>query len=417
MNMDRLWLRKGLISLAGVALAWLIVTRSFPAYLAPISPETALRLNAHQPDALLRLAELKLEATPPTDKNSDADIRALIMQARSLDPLNPQVPYLLAALAERTGDRTQAISQLTATLQQSLHESAAAYKLMLYSIETQNYVKATGYAELLLRTRPDSFHVVLPALIKLANTEAATEALIAMLGRNPYGRTWFFMELPPKVRDLRIPQVLLLGLRNTPHPPTNMEISQYLNQLVFQHNLHGMAYYTWLQFTPTEHFDSDNLVFNGQFQRPLTGPLFDWVIKAGAGVTAQIVTKPDEHGNHGLNLEFGSGRIEFGGVTQIMLLAPGTYQFSTQVKGNLIGRRGLVWRMTCDQPAPAILETPVQLGIQPAWQDITLTFTVPDTGCRGQQLTLLHTARSASEQLLSGSVWYRRVQVTRKPDR
>ena len=414
--MDRLWLRRCLVCLIGVALAWLIVTRSFPAYLAQIAPETALWINANQPDALLRLAEQKLEAAPASGNDRDADVRALIMRARSLDPLNPQVPYLLATLAERAGDRTQAISQLGATLQQSLHESAAIYKLMLYSVETHDYVKATTCAELLLRTRPDAFPVVLPTLIKLANTEAATEALTAMLGRNPYGRTWFFMELPPKVKDLRIPQVLLLGLRNTPNPPTSMEISQYLNQLVSQHNLHGMAYYTWLQFTPPEHFEGGNLVFNGQFQRPTTGLLFDWVISAGSSVTAQIVAKPDAQGQHGLNLEFGSGRVEFGGVAQTMVLAPGTYRFSTEVKGSLIGRRGLVWRMTCDQPGPPIMETPAQLGIQPAWKDIALTLTVPDTGCRGQQLALVHTARSASEQLLSGSVWYRSVRITRKFD-
>jgi tetratricopeptide (TPR) repeat protein len=434
-----LWLRKALVCLFTAALCWLVVTRSLPAYLARVAPETALMINANQPDALLRLAEVKLAtdqarvekakletpagtnlATATTaakpDTKIDDDVRALVQRASKIDPLNAQVPHLLADLAERAGDRSLAIKQLETTLQHSLHDGAAIYKLILFSIDARDYVKATAYTELLLRINPESFQVVLPVLLYLANTEAATEALTAMFARSTYGRTWFFIELPAKAADLRIPQTLLLGLQNTANPPTSRELSPYLQFLLDRHQLYGLAYYTWLQFTPPEHFDNDNLVFNGGFQRPTTAMPFDWMIEAGAGVTAQIVSKPYEDGHHGLNLEFGSGRVEFGGVQQALLLAPGTYDFSTQYKGSLIGRRGLVWRLTCTKPTTQILETPVQVGLQPSWKDISQTFTVPEAGCLGQRLALVHTARSASEQILSGSVWYKHIKIKRRPD-
>ncbi len=434
------WLRSAFVGLLAAALCWLVVTRSLPAYLARVAPETALLINANQPDALLRLAEGKLTAaeqarvekakaetpTLPTtaqsaaetqaQKKLDDDVRALVMRAHKLDPLNAQVPHLLADLAERAGDRPQAIKQLEATLQLSLHDSTAIYKLILFSIDARDYVKATTYTELLLRINPGSFQAVLPILLHLANTEAATDALTAMFARSTYGRTWFFGELPPKATDLRIPQTLLLGLQNTANPPTSRELSPYLQFLLDRHQLYGLAYYTWLQFTPPEHFDNDNLVFNGGFQRPTTAMPFDWMIEAGSGVTAQIVSKPYEDGSQGLNIEFGSGRVEFGGVRQALLLAPGTYDFSIQYKGSLNGRRGLVWRLSCSKPNAQILETPVQLGLQPTWKTIAQTFTVPESGCLGQRLALEHTARSASEQILSGSVWYQKVQITRRPD-
>jgi tetratricopeptide (TPR) repeat protein len=437
-----------LVCLLMAALSIAILMRSLPVYLARIAPDWALMINANQPDALVRVAEQKLTAalaeaeklkaeppkSPPTtaqataqvtahaaelaaaEKKLDADVRALITRASQFDPLNPQVPHLLADLAERVGDRTQAVQQLEATLQHTLHDSAAIYKLIVFNIEARDYVKATTYTELLLRINPNAFEVVLPVLIHLANTEAATDALTAMLARNPFGRTWFFMELPPKVADLRVPQTLLLGLQNTAHPPSNREIAQYLHHLLHQHQLYGLAYYTWLQFTPPEHFDNDNLVFNGGFQRPTTALPFDWQITAGSGVTAQILPKPDADGNQGLNVEFGSGRVEFGGAQETLVLSPGTYDFNIQYRGSLVGRRGLVWRLTCDKPAPPILETPVQIGRQATWSTIALTFTVPEAGCRGQTLALIHTARSASEQLLSGSIWYKHVQIKRRDD-
>jgi tetratricopeptide (TPR) repeat protein len=378
-------------------------------------PDAALWLNPDQPVALLQLAEQTLAAdlaANPVDPGGRAavarpDVRPLVARALRHDPLSPQAQAILAEVAERQGDRASARLLLDKTLQRSLHEGAAAYKLMLYAAEAGDYVKATGYAELLLRTRPDAFPVVLPVLISLADIEAAQGALTGMLARNPYGRGWFFLELPPKVRDPQTPQRLLLALKDTAHPPIN-----YL----FAIEKHGLAYYTWLQFTPPEHFESGNLLFNGQFLRPTTALRFDWVLNPGSGTIAQLINKPDDQGQQGLNVEFGSGRIEFGGVGQALVLAPGTYQFAGQYKGSLIGRRGLQWRLTCNQlTGAALLETQPFLGVQENWHDIDVTFTVPDTGCRGQHLTLVHMARSASEQILSGSAWYRTLSIKRKP--
>jgi hypothetical protein len=251
-------------------------------------------------------------------------------------------------------------------------------------------------------------------LIGLADIEAAHDALVAMLSRKPYGRAWFFLELPPKVRDPRTPQKLLLALKDTANPPTNDELHAYLNYLfALQH--HGLAYYTWLQFTPPEYLNDGNLLFNGHFLRPATALRFDWSIGTQAGVTVQLFNKADEQDLQGLNLEFGSGRVEFGGVSQALVLAPGTYQFEGQYRGSLVGRRGLQWRLTCaSQHATPLLETQQFLGIAASWQDISVPFTVPESGCRGQLLTLLHPARSASEQFLSGSAWYRTLSIKRK---
>ena len=48
-----------------------------------------------------------------------------------------------------------------------------------------------------------------------------------------------------------------------------------------------------------------------------------------------------------------------------------------------------------------------------AWKDIDLSFNIPHDGCPAQYLTLNLDARSASEQFVSGAVWYSDLTITR----
>jgi len=42
-------------------------------------------------------------------------------------------------------------------------------------------------------------------------------------------------------------------------------------------------------------------------------------------------------------------------------------------------------------------------------------FAVPDADCKAQQVRLALDARSASEQLITGSIWYDQLQIVRAP--
>jgi hypothetical protein len=53
------------------------------------------------------------------------------------------------------------------------------------------------------------------------------------------------------------------------------------------------------------------------------------------------------------------------------------------------------------------------VGVARPWRTVEVSFTVPGPECRAQQLRLSLDARMASEQLVSGSVWYDELQIDR----
>jgi hypothetical protein len=54
------------------------------------------------------------------------------------------------------------------------------------------------------------------------------------------------------------------------------------------------------------------------------------------------------------------------------------------------------------------------IGTTPAWTEFSTRFTIPPTGCRAQRVQLRLDARSVSEQLVTGAVWYDKLQIVRE---
>jgi hypothetical protein len=449
---------------AGILLAWLVLTRSLVAYLAVSTPEAALRLDASDPEALVNLAEMRLAearvgeagepaAAPPrvegpaqpgeplrdwselakavtgTRERRDAEkpppspespsARTTLDRARAwaetalvVDPVNARALRVLGQLAQTAGEEVRASSYMRAAARRSIQESLAVDWLMRHSHRRKDYRAALRFADVLLRTRRQAMENVLPLLGRMAEDREARAALQELLADNPPWRRAFLSALPRAVTDARTPLVLLLALRATPNPPTTADIRDYVG-LLTQHKFHELAYYTWLQFLPAEQVSTAGLLFNGSFEFPPSGLPFDWIVRAGTGATVDVVRRSDGAGERALFIEMGPGRVEFGGVEQTLLLAPGPYRFSGKYRGEVKGRRGLVWRIACAGAASPLGQSPMMLGAAPAWKDIAFSFTVPASECRAQQLRLALDARMASEQLVTGSVWLDDLAISR----
>jgi hypothetical protein len=246
----------------------------------------------------------------------------------------------------------------------------------------------------------------------MAEDAEARIALERLLAGNPPWRAKFLAVLPSGISDARTPLNLLLSLKDTPTPPTAVDLRSYLNFLL-GHKLYELAYYTWLQFLPAEQLNSAGLLFNGGFESTPSGLPFDWVITPGSSVTVEIASPPDEAAERALYVEFGHGRVDFRGVSQLIMLAPGTYRLAGRYKGETAGRRGLKWRLACaGEPSVVLGESAMAIGVASTWTDFEFGFAVPPA-CRAQRLDLLLDARSSSEKLVSGFLWYDELRISR----
>jgi hypothetical protein len=450
-----------LLGIAGAILPWLVVSRSLGAYLADVAPQAALWLDPQQPKALVNLADRSINASFSTnalnaedrdqvlespkpgetsstnasaagipdqiaaggigvkdsggdnprdldrtfemvDSNRSIDLAAVRAWAEAAlvrDPLNARALRILGQAADAGGNNADVLKFMAAATKLSLHESIAVYWMMRKRAEGGDYKTAIFYADALLRTNPGLAPFVVPLLAHFAEQPASKELINQTLQSNPPWRNAFFEYLPSGISDARTPLDLLLALRTSSAPPNAKEIDDYLSIL---------------QFLPPDELRGAGLLFNGDFEIHPSGSPFDWALKQGSGVTVDIVSKPDKAEGHALLIEFLFGRVDYHSVSELVLLAPGTYRFDGQYKGKIAGPRGLKWRMVCAGDAETrIGESPMISGVTSAWKDVQFVFTVPAADCRAQYVRLDLDARMASEQLVSGAIMFDELHISR----
>ena len=424
-GMQLTWRLIGTVFL-GLALTWHVITHSVSAYLSQLRPDLALRLNSDRSKALLNLADQGLEQVaaqdagkredqsirssgtldPSDEVRSLAQIKAYTQQALVHDPLNARALTILAIIADREGT-AKATELFEAAARRSLGESQAVYWLLVQAAAANDHTKAVYYADVLLRHRHLTISMVGPVLTKIAESGAGAAPLHEMLIKNPPWRGAFFYSLTDWITNVRTPLALLLSFKDTATPPTKTELGGYLDFLV-RHNFDELAHLAWQQFLSAEQRTKVGFLFNGRFDTPPSGVPFDWTIKTGSGATVEFVTTGADS-QRGLHLEFGNGQIEFGGVAQRLVLAPGAYRLKGQYVVNMIGRRGLKWRVACIQKPP-LAESEMAIGTTSKPKTFEFAFEVP-TDCPAQQIRLDLDARSASERIVSGSITYNNLQI------
>jgi len=435
-------------AVAALVLAWLVVSHSFAAYLADGAPQAALWLNPNEPAALLNRADAAINApqgraAAPPDGAAQAAQPAganrapprrdfsefgMIDAAATVDlpavrgwaeaalksaPLNARALRILGQAAAASGKDADANRFMQMAAQLSLHESAAVYWLLVRSVQSKDYKSALTYADVVLRTLPGFDPYVMPLLARMIEDGTAVDLFKTALAADPPWRTTVLQNLPRAVGDERIPLDLLLALRSSRHPPRAAEVDAYLNFLA-AHRMYELAYYTWLQFLRRDELGGAGLLYNGNFEVPLSGAPFDWRIEQGAGVNIDVAERPDKNGDHALRIDFEYGRVEYHSINQLLMLAPGRYHLHGIYQGELVGPRGLKWRLACaETPDRPFAASAMIVGRVPAWSDVELDFEVPADKCRAQYVSLDLDARMPSEQFLTGTIWFDDLRIQR----
>lgn len=408
---------------AASALTLLVLQTTGAAYLAQVSPRSALAISPGSAAAHLLVAEAHLAAmrAEQPDVNdgerasraaaAEASARAALLQR----PLSAQGFRLLAEMAEFNGARESADRLVAAATALNQHEYAALLLSAQRSWESNDVLRALDASDAVLRTRPDLAAPVFIAMAGLAETPAGRTIIKQRLLEKPPWRDHFLTAMLPGVRDAAMPLDLMLHLRSAGQTLPRSVVNGYVAWLI-SHRLYSFAHAAWMQLLDRERLMKVGFVFNGDFEFAPAGSPFDWNIQRGRGVAIEIASLPGAEDNRALKIELGNSRVLFGEVHQRLALAPGNYVLTGRYVGEFTGRRGLQWRLSCaDRGETQLVQTQMITGQFKAWREFSLPVTIPSQGCASQFLRLVHDARHSAEQFASGLIWFDDLRLSRAP--
>lgn len=402
-----------------IVLCWLIITHSFAAYLGRPSPELALQLNRREATALFTLVDREINpVTKPETPQKPGPSAVKVVELREKTaaailaaPLGARNYRLLGQIAELEGSEKLATSAMVAAVRHSLHEGFAAYWLLAKGVKNRNFPAAAYYADVLLRSGTANPDRVLPALaLMLESGGAAEQEVLKLLKQNPPWRVVFFRSIYGHLSDASAPLKLFIDLREAKSPASIKELNAYQMFLV-SNKFYELAYYVWLQFLSPQELESAGFLFNGGFESSPSGSPFDWQVPTESNVTIEFAPRSDNSAQRALLLGFSSGRAQFPGVSQLTMLTPGRYKLKGSYKSDLNGPRGVLWTVLCENSQTAG-ESQRFVGVSQDWSEFEFTFNVPEKGCVAQALVLKLAARSPSEEILSGEIWFDELSVT-----
>jgi hypothetical protein len=362
------------------------------------------------PEPNFSLADTTLTNAEAQTEREKARISDWATSTLQNEPLNARAFEALGLLAARDGDTKSADRLMKAAARRSLRQRIAVYWMMQSRFAAKDYAAAAGYADALLRGRPQAMPFAISVLSSMAELPNSEEILGKILTQNPPWRSLFFLSLKGHIRNPQAPLKLLLALKATPHPPTTQEIGAYLRLLTDNH-LYSLSYYSWLQFLNPEQLKSGGLIVNGDFELTPSGLPYDWTIESGDGAMLEIAPRENRAAGHALLLELGPGRVDFHPVSELLALPPGHYRLSGSFKGNIRGRRGLTWTIECLPTRRTLAKTDMFLGDIQRWTGFSSRWEVP-AECEAQTLKLVLDARSTSETMISGTAWFDDLAIT-----
>ncbi len=379
-----------------------------PAAAAPGSAQSAVRIESlpeTSPDGRV------IEAVSSRRDELRREIRALVTRALQTDPLNSTAMRMLAEVTEGTEEVRRL---MTAAVDRSRLESPAVAWLLNDSVIRRDYPNTIRFAEILLRTRGNLHLYALVFLGQMAADDEGRALLIAKLKENARWRAIFFRSAPRIIARVDDFQAIVAALKETGNPVTEMELATYLDAIVRAGHV-DRAYGLWTLAQSDERLARLGLITNPGFETEPSGIPFDWQVGRSRNATIEFAALPELRERRALHIVFGNGRSSMSEITQIVILGAARYRFEAKLRGTINAKRGLRWQIRCLGPGRRpIATTDMLLGTTRTWRLVTLDFEVPAASdCLAQEIRLFHDARSASEEIIEGDVWFDELSIVR----
>lgn len=400
MSLPRTWLLWVMLAF-GLFVGWRLVAISQADRFAKSDPARALRWVQDHPQALLTQAEQQLVA----GSLDEAEITA--RRLLEVEPLEGRGFRVLAEVADRRGDATKAVELYGIAARRSPHDIATRAWLIDHYLGRSDYATALQHVDAVLRSVPRSVNVLMPSLQEMTLDPAFSAELGVLLQQDPPWRSRFLQALL-RSEDQSSADIVLgeLALRDG---LTDAESTAWMASLIRQGRW-GEAYARWV--STLELPDGMlPLVYNGGFEKELSGQGFDWRLNRIPGIWLEIVPVDRERGR-AVHAVFRGRQVAQMGLEQPLLLAPGhRYRLRAKLRAeNLRSERGLEWSLTClNQRAPFAVSEPLSGSFD--WREIQLEWEVPAKDCDGQWLRVRNPVPAGSIQRVNGELWLDDVRI------
>lgn len=357
-----------------------VVRLTLSAAFVETRPGLASRLAPHSPTTLASMAMTEVGQAAATGGDPGRQTLGRLQQLASLAPLRPEPFLVQAALAERAADYRKAVELLDEARWRDPRSPAARYLIADVSLRQGRVLEGLREMAVLSRLLPGTSVQLVPALSEYAHTPGAEKNLAAILAENRQLRNPLFDALAADPDNANLILALAGNSLDSRVADTRRWQSRLLSSLVARGDFDA-AYALWRKFARLPEGPRP-LLFNGDFRDVAAPPPFNWDFSgAKAGMT--------EAENRRLRILY-YGRESAVLASQLLLLRPGTYRFVAPVSGQ-VAPQSLVWTLRClggGQLMTSWLGAPAGSGE---------TFTVPVSGCAGQELELSGHAQEAPQ--------------------
>jgi|GEM_PF-3574240 len=313
--------------------------------------------------------------------------RAAADEVLRRDPLEARLVAELGFAAERDGSRAEALTLIETAHRLSRRETAVEFWLFEYRLARRSYGRAFDHFDALLRRRPERPEALFSSATSAMSDRAAVKAMADTLAKSPLWRPGFLYHMATR-GDADQTRAILDQLRRGPAPPTDSEISVYLNQLLSLSRYEEARRAAQLLSTSGPARTGGAILHDGGFEG-LNGPEpFNWTMVGGVGGLVALEFPPDRPKNSALHIiydGFSSPRL----LHQTMALAPGRYVLVGEAmfeKPQTADR--LVWTITCIGDGRQIMQASAPRPTNAAWGRFSLPVEIPSPGCGGQILEL-----------------------------
>jgi len=375
----RLFVLGGLTGLFVLGLGLIVLRTGLASHLvAKGNVSAAMRWGPDSSSALGRGAEALIE----TEDHAGATL--LARRALKSSNLDARALRVLAIAKAMTGEVAQAQQVMFLASRLSRRDVTTQQWLFERALTARRFEQAFLHADALMRRSPDAATALSWQIIGNLESLEAQRALAARLALDPPWRKTF---LQMAAQNAALPSAagIFRALRDSPSPPSDLELSQLFNRLVVTDRLDEAKLY-WTQLTRFAPRDRPPYVFNGTFDESDGPTPMNWqALKVPGG---SVAWTEGEGETLGFMRAWHDGFSSSGPMAREIIFAPpGVFKLSARsiVDEPAADQRFRLEVFCVGGPKIAILNLS---GVVGKWTRSEMALDIPSKDCPAQWLYL-----------------------------